>query len=87
MILTKEEISLYKLPTWEEYTNLEGDSLQAEINYYKSFLSSTDYIIIKMSEQKLTNEQVDTKYYAVIEKRRQVREEINNLQVKELSLS
>lgn len=87
MILTKEEISLYKLPTWEEYTSLEGDSLQAEINYYKSFLSSTDYIIIKMSEQKLTNEQVDTKYYAVIEKRRQVREEINNLQVKELSLS
>ena len=84
MILTKEEISLYQLPDWEEYTSLEGSSIQAEINYYKSFLSSTDYIIIKMSEQKLTNEQVDTKYYAIIEKRKQVREEINNLQAKEL---
>lgn len=87
MILTEEETSLYQLPSWEEYVKSEGNNYQVEINYYKSFLESTDYIIIKMAEQKILNESLDTKYSSIIEKRQQVREEINKLQIKELSLS
>ena len=79
--LTDEELALYNVAPIEKLIASDGDNISTWITYYKTFLLATDYIIVKMSEQRLLNESVDnSKYNKVLENRQLARQEINNLQ-------
>ncbi len=80
--ITKEE--------WDELTyvdeptqaEIQAEQIRLEISQLKSFLSSTDYIIIKIAEAE-TEEQrtaIRTEYASVIAERIQARARINELE-------
>lgn len=74
------------METLEQVKEMFGNSIETEIEYYKTFLKQSDYIIAKMLESYIhgaTIEELECKYNDLLIMRQQSRDRINEL-VKEL---
>lgn len=86
MIIKNDYLKKYNMETLEQVKEMFGDSIETEIEYYKTFLKQSDYIIAKMLESYIhgaTIEELKHKYSDLLIMRQQSRDRINEL-VKEL---
>ena len=75
------------MQTLDWYKEQHGDTLDTEVTFYKTFLIVTDYIPSKMMEAQLAGEMLTEDYSAVLQYRKEAREEINRLKVEAAGLS
>ena len=86
MIIKDDYLKKYNMETLEQVKEMFGNSIETEIEYYKTFLKQSDYIIAKMLESYIhgaTIEELECKYNNLLIMRQQSRDRINEL-VKEL---
>lgn len=82
-MIPKEIYEKYNMASLESELILFGDSNQTRINWYKSFLSQTDYICNKIVEGVSTKEN----YAKELEYRQAAREEIGKLEAESKTAS
>ena len=88
LTLTDTELQKYNMLTLDQFLlDIQESgrvvSNQIVIEYYKTFLIQTDYIISKLSEmylQGVSTLNTETEYQKVLDNRKLAREEINRLQ-------
>ena len=75
------EVEDEEVQATEEYKNMKKF---IELNELKTYLSETDYVITKLNEAKIEDEglfnQLKTNYSEILEKRKQARARINELE-------
>ena len=82
MIIKEDYLKKYNMETLEQVKEMFGDSIETEIEYYKTFLKQSDYIIAKMLESYIhgaTIEELEHKYSDLLIMRQQARDRINQL--------
>ena len=82
MIIKEDYLRKYNMETLEEVKQMFGDTKETEINYYKTFLKQSDYVIAKMLEAYIngaTIEELEYKYRDLLIMRQQSRDRINEL--------
>ena len=82
MIIKSEYLKKYNMETLEEAREMFGDTKDTEIEYYKTFLKQSDYIIAKILEAYIhgaTIEELEYKYSDLLSIRQQARDRINEL--------
>lgn len=72
-MIRNELAAKFYLPPIEEYPFPEQD-------WYKTFLSQSDYVIIKIAEATFLGKEIDEDYSEVIEARKYARQRLNELQ-------
>lgn len=87
-MISEEILQKFNMPRLVEYSDiyplmctvltLEEDK-RRKISYYKKFLKETDYVVIKLAEASLRNNNLDEDYSVVLEARKFARQEINKL--------
>ena len=82
MIIKDDYLKKYNMETLDQVKEMFGDSIETEIEYYKTFLKQSDYIIAKMLESYIhgtTIEELKHKYSDLLIMRQQSRDRINEL--------
>ena len=82
MIIKDDYLKKYNMETLEQVKEMFGNSIETEIEYYKTFLKQSDYIIAKMLESYIhgaTIEELECKYNDLLIMRQQARDRINEL--------
>lgn len=79
MSIPTEVLNRFSMQTLDWYKEQNGDTLDTEVTFYKTFLIVTDYIPSKMMEAQLAGEMLTEDYSAVLQYRKAAREEINRL--------
>ena len=83
MIISDDYLKKYNMETLDEVKEMFGDTIETEINYYKTFLTQSDYVVIKIVEYFIngkTIEELQKKYSDLISIRQKCRDKINELQ-------
>ena len=83
MIISEDYLKKYNMETLDEVKEMFGDTIETEINYYKTFLTQSDYVVIKIVEYFIngkTIEELQKKYSDLISIRQKCRDKINELQ-------
>ena len=83
MIISDDYLKKYNMETLDEVKEMFGDTVETEINYYKTFLTQSDYVVIKIVEYFIngkTIEELQKKYSDLISIRQKCRDKINELQ-------
>ena len=83
MIISDDYLKKYNMETLDEVKEMFGDTIETEINYYKTFLTQSDYVVIKIVEYFIngkTIEELRNKYSDLISIRQKCRDKINELQ-------
>lgn len=83
MIISDDYLKKYNMETLDEVKEMFGDTIETEINYYKTFLIQSDYVVIKMVEYFVngkTIKELQNKYSELIATRQRCRDKINELQ-------
>ena len=83
MIISDDYLKKYNMETLDEVKEMFGDTIETEINYYKTFLTQSDYVVIKIVEYFIngkTIEELRNKYSDLIKKKKKCRDKINELQ-------
>lgn len=83
MIISDDYLKKYNMETLDEVKEMFGDTVETEINYYKTFLTQSDYVVIKIVEYFIngkTIEELRNKYSDLINIRQKCRDKINELQ-------
>lgn len=86
MIIKENYLKKYNMETLDQVKEMFGDTIETEIDYYKTFLKQSDYVVAKMLEAYIhgaTIEELEYKYNDLLIMRQQARDRINQL-VKEL---
>lgn len=82
MIIKDDYLKKYHMETLEQVKEMFGDTVETEINYYKTFLTQSDYVVAKMLEAYIhgaTIEELEYKYNDLLIMRQQARDRINEL--------
>ena len=83
MIISDDYLKKYNMETLDEVKEMFGDTIETEINYYKTFLTQSDYVVIKIVEYFIngkTIEELRNKYSDFIGISQKFRDKINELQ-------
>ena len=83
MIISDDYLKKYNMETLDEVKEMFGDTVETEINYYKTFLTQSDYVVIKIVEYFINGKTIDelrNKYSDLISIRQKCRDKINELQ-------
>lgn len=75
-MITQELLKKYHMVTLEEYKEIFEDSIEVEIDYYKTFLIQTDHIPNKIIEAQILGEEVED-YTEILLSRKYARDKIN----------
>ena len=70
------------METLDQVKEMFGDTIETEIDYYKTFLKQSDYVVAKMLEAYIhgaTIEELEYKYNELLIMRQQARDRINEL--------
>lgn len=78
-IIATEILDKYNIGSIETYVAMSGDEEQGKIDFYKTFLIQTDYIITKTYEFATLGLEMDEDYTEVINARQFAREQVSNL--------
>ena len=68
------------IPALERYIATFGDSVNTRITYYRTYLMQTDYVAAKIAECAYLGQPVEDKYNAILTRREEARQAINQLQ-------
>lgn len=82
MIIKEDYLKKYNMERLEQVKEMFGDTVETEINYYKTFLTQSDYVVAKMLEAYIhgaTIEELEHKYSDLLIMRQQSRDRINEL--------
>ena len=82
MIIKENYLKKYKMETLDQVKEMFGDTIETEIDYYKTFLKQSDYVVAKMLEAYIhgaTVEELEYKYRDLLIMRQQARDRINDL--------
>ena len=82
MIIKEKYLKKYKMETLDQVKDMFGDTIETEIDYYKTFLKQSDYVVAKMLEAYIhgaTIEELEYKYNDLLIMRQQARDRINEL--------
>ena len=82
MIIKENYLKKYKMETLGQVKEMFGDTIETEIDYYKTFLKQSDYVVAKMLEAYIhgaTIEELEYKYNDLLIMRQQARDRINDL--------
>lgn len=82
MIIKENYLKKYKMETLDQVKEMFGDTIETEIDYYKTFLKQSDYEVVKMLEAHIhgsTIEELEYKYNDLLIMRQQARDRINEL--------
>ena len=82
MIIKENYLKKYKMETLDQVKEMFGDTIETEIDYYKTFLKQSDYVVAKMLEAYIhgaTIEELEYKYNELLIMRQQARDRINEL--------
>lgn len=82
MIIKDDYLKKYNMETLEQVKEMFGDTIETEIEYYKTFLKQSDYIVAKMLEAYIhgaTIDELEYKYSDLLIMRQQSRDRINEL--------
>ena len=82
MIIKENYLKKYKMETLDQVKEMFGDTIETEIDYYKTFLKQSDYVVAKMLEAYIhgtTIEELEHKYSDLLIMRQQARDRINEL--------
>ena len=82
MIIKENYLKKYKMETLDQVKEMFGDTIETEIDYYKTFLKQSDYVVAKMLEAYIhgaTIEELEYKYNDLLIMRQQARDRINEL--------
>ena len=82
MIIKENYLKKYKMETLDQVKEMFGDTIETEIDYYKTFLKQSDYVVAKMLEAYIhgaTIEELEYKYSDLLIIRQQARDRINDL--------
>lgn len=82
MIIKENYLKKYNMETLDQVKEMFGDTIETEIDYYKTFLKQSDYVIAKMLEAYIhgaTVEELEYKYRDLLIMRQQARDRINEL--------
>lgn len=77
--IKQEMLSRFNVGDIDFYISMTGDDKQGEYEFYKTFLSQTDYIITKLAEYIFLGKKSNEDYSEVIIARQFAREQISNL--------
>lgn len=77
-MFTQELLKKYHMVTLEEYKGLFEDSIEVEIDYYKTFLIQTDHIPNKIIEAQTLGEKLED-YTEILQARKYARDKINKV--------
>lgn len=77
-MITQELLEKYHMVTLEEYKEIFEDSIEVEIDYYKTFLIQTDHIPNKIIEAQILGEEVGD-YTEILLSRKYARDKINKI--------
>lgn len=77
-MITQELLKKYNMVTLEEYKEIFEDSIEVEIDYYKTFLIQTDHIPNKIIEAQILGEEVED-YTEILLSRKYARDKINKI--------
>lgn len=77
-MITQELLEKYHMVTLEEYKEIFEDSIEVEIDYYKTFLIQTDHIPNKIIEAQILGEEVED-YTEILLSRKYARDKINKI--------
>lgn len=69
-----------EMPPIEQYIADFGDSTRTRMTYYRTYLMQTDYVAAKIAECAYLGQPVEEKYNAILQKREEARQAINQLQ-------
>ena len=79
--LTEEQLQKYYMNTLEQFQKDFGESIDTELNYYKTFLIRTDHIVLRAAESLLLAEPSGIMdYLEIVKARRAARVRINQLE-------
>lgn len=82
MIIKENYLKKYNMETLDQVKEMFGDTIETEIDYYKTFLKQSDYVVAKMLEAYIhgaTVEELEYKYRDLLIMRQQARDRINQL--------
>lgn len=82
MIIKENYLEKYNMEKLDQVKEMFGDTIETEINYYKTFLTQSDYVVAKMLEAYIygaTIEELEYKYSDLLIMRQQARDRINEL--------
>ena len=82
MIIKENYLKKYNMETLDQVKEMFGDTIETEIDYYKTFLKQSDYVVAKMLEAYIhgaTIEELEYKYNDLLIMRQQARDRINEL--------
>lgn len=82
MIIKENYLKKYNMETLDQVKEMFGDTIETEIDYYKTFLKQSDYVVAKMLEAYIhgaTVEELEYKYRDLLIMRQQARDRINDL--------
>lgn len=82
MIIKENYLKKYNMETLDQVKEMFGDTIETEIDYYKTFLTQSDYVVAKMLEAYIhgaTVEELEYKYRDLLIMRQQARDRINEL--------
>lgn len=68
------------MPPLEWYLERHGDTVDTRVTYYRTYLMQTDYVAAKIAECAYLGRPVEEKYNAILQKREEARQAINQLQ-------
>lgn len=77
-MITQELLKKYHMVTLEEYKEIFEDSIEVEIDYYKTFLIQTDHIPNKIIEAQILGEEL-ADYTEILQSRKYARDKINKV--------
>lgn len=82
MIIKENYLKKYNMETLDQVKEMFGDTIETEIDYYKTFLKQSDYVVAKMLEAYIhgaTIKELEYKYNDLLIMRQQARDRINEL--------